>query len=60
MLNKNMDNLSVILNGVQLHNKKYGSYGYGYGYGYGSGYYTDDDGPTISEKLTGKLQKLKK
>ena len=59
--NKNMDNLSVVLNGVKVHNRRYGSYGYGYGYGYGSGYYTDEDeDTTIGRKLTKKLQKLKK
>lgn len=59
--NKNMDNLSIVLNGVKVHNKRYGSYGYGYGYGYGSGYYTDEEeDSTIGKKLTKKLQKLKK
>ncbi len=58
---KNMDNLSIILNGVELHNKRYGSYGYGYGYGYGQGYYSDEDETTsIGKKLTKKIQKLKK
>ncbi len=57
---KNIDNLSIILNGVDVLNRRYGSYGYGYGYGYGSGYYTDDEETTIGKKLTEKLQKLKK
>jgi len=56
---KNMDNLSIILNGVDVHQGRYGSYGYGYGYGYG--YYADEDeDSTIGKKLTEKLQKLKK
>jgi len=59
---KNMDNLSIILNGVEIHSHRYGSYGYGYGYGYGHGYYTDEDDQdlTIGKKLTRKIQKLKK
>lgn len=57
---KNMDNLSIVLNGVEVHSKRYGSYGYGYGYGYGNGYYTDDEDTTIGKRLTEKLQKLKK
>ncbi|MBI9066320.1 MAG: polysaccharide biosynthesis tyrosine autokinase [Salinivirgaceae bacterium] len=59
---KNMDNLSIVLNGVEIHAKRYGSYGYGYGYGYGHGYYYDDDEEqeTIGKRLTKKLQKLKK
>ena len=57
---KKMDNLSIVLNGVNVHSRRYGSYGYGYGYGYGSGYYTDEDDSTIGKKLTQKLQKLKK
>ncbi len=58
--NKKMDNLSIVLNGVNVHSRRYGSYGYGYGYGYGSGYYTDEEDSTIGKKLTQKLQKLKK
>ncbi len=58
--NKKMDNLSIVLNGVDVHSRRYGSYGYGYGYGYGSGYYTDEEDTTIGKKLTRKLQKLKK
>ncbi len=57
---KNMANLSIILNGVELHSRRYGSYGYGYGYGYGNGYYTDEEETTIGKRLTRKLQKLKK
>ncbi len=53
---KNMDNLSVILNGVELNAGGYGNYGYGYGYGY----YTEDQETTVGRKLTQKLQKLKK
>jgi hypothetical protein len=55
-----MDNLSIILNGVDVHRRRYGSYGYGYGYGYGSGYYEDEEETSIGKKLTRKLQKLKK
>jgi Mrp family chromosome partitioning ATPase len=51
---KNMDNLSVILNGVELNAGGYGNYGYGYGY------YTEDQETTVGRKLTQKLQKLKK
>ncbi|MDA3893826.1 MAG: polysaccharide biosynthesis tyrosine autokinase [Salinivirgaceae bacterium] len=59
--NKKISNLSVILNGVELHGRRYGSYGYGYGYGYGHGYYSDEEEDTsIGKKLTKKLQKLKK
>jgi capsular exopolysaccharide synthesis family protein len=58
--NKKMDNLSIILNGVDVHKRRYGSYGYGYGYGYGSGYYEDEEETSIGKKLTQKLQKLKK
>jgi capsular exopolysaccharide synthesis family protein len=58
--NKKMDNLSIILNGVDVHRRRYGSYGYGYGYGYGSGYYEDEEETSIGKKLTQKLQKLKK
>ncbi len=59
--NKNMDNLSVILNGVQINNSsKYGTYGYGYGYGYGQGYYTDEDEISIGKKFTKKIFKIKR
>jgi capsular exopolysaccharide synthesis family protein len=56
---KNMDNLSVILNGVQLSNtSKYGTYGYGYGYG--QGYYTDEEDTSIGKKFTKKIFKIKR
>ena len=36
---KNIENLSLVLNAYDMKNSKYGtSYGYGYGYGYGFGY----------------------
>jgi Mrp family chromosome partitioning ATPase len=47
-----VNNLSVILNGVEMSRIKYGygygysyGYGYGYGYSYGYGYYEDDEAP---------------
>ncbi len=45
--NKKMDNLSVILNGVDLQQRRYGNY-------------SEDYETTIGKRLTRKLQKLKK
>jgi tyrosine-protein kinase Etk/Wzc len=55
---KGMDNLSIILNAVELQYRRYGSYGYGYGYGY----YAEDEEKetTVAQKLSRKLLKLKK
>lgn len=49
---KNIANLSIILNGIELNQKNYG-------YGYGYGYYTEEK-ESISKKLTKRLKKLKK
>lgn len=53
LINENkVNNLSIILNGVEMSRLKYGygygysyGYGYGYGYSYGYGYYDDDNEP---------------
>lgn len=39
---KNIHNLSIVLNAVELKHKKYGYKQYGYGYGYGYGYYSQE------------------
>lgn len=49
---KNIANLSIILNGIELNHKNYG-------YGYGYGYYTEEK-ESINKKLTKRLKKLKK
>ncbi|MBL0095675.1 MAG: CpsD/CapB family tyrosine-protein kinase [Bacteroidetes bacterium] len=54
-----VNNLSIILNGVEMSRLKYGygygysyGYGYGYGYSYGYGYYEDDNEPkNLFEKV---------
>lgn len=55
-----VNNLSIILNGVEMSKLKYGygygysyGYGYGYGYSYGYGYYDDDQEP---RNLMGKIR----
>jgi tyrosine-protein kinase Etk/Wzc len=52
MTENKVNNLSIILNGVEMSRLKYGygygysyGYGYGYGYSYGYGYYEDDNDP---------------
>jgi capsular exopolysaccharide synthesis family protein len=56
--NKNIDNLSVILNSVDNSGNKYGSYGYHYGYG--SGYHSDEEKKSIIKKVKNKLKRDKK
>ena len=65
-----LNNVSIILNDVQMSNhKKYGySYGYSYGYGYGYGYrygygygYNNDEGkqPGLISRIVGFFRKKK-
>lgn len=62
-----VNNLSIILNGVEMSRIKYGygygysyGYGYGYGYSYGYGYYEDDEAPRTFLSWIGSKLSLKK
>jgi capsular exopolysaccharide synthesis family protein len=57
LINENLINLNVVLNGVDLDRNRYTyrySYGYGYGYGYGSAGYYDE----TSTRKKGKRNKF--
>ncbi len=55
--NKNMDNLTIVLNGIDIQKRRYGSYG-SYGYGYGYGYYQEEENETktFGRRMVDKLK----
>lgn len=67
MTENKVNNLSVILNGVEMSRMKYGygygysyGYGYGYGYSYGYGYYEEDEKPgNLIERVRDMLLRRK-
>ena len=54
---KKFHNMSIVLNGVTVNNRRYG-YGY-YGYGYGYGYGPEEDKGTIIDRLVKRTKRNK-
>ena len=59
LLEKHIENLSVVVNGIDIEKSRYGGYNYGYGYGYGnSKYHTDYYDESITKKKKNIFTKI--